>query len=233
MQDSQVEPMLSGQPQVPDAVRVQILVSEHWSLLATRGLIWSEISSRASMFLTTMSAAVVALALVAQATDFGDDFSLFALLILPLVLVLGIWTSIRLGVARDEDVWMVIGMNRIRHAYLDLSPDLEPYFVTSQFDDMAGVMRTYSPTRPSRVTRILASTPVLVGAINAALVGVIVALVVEYAGQPPLIHVGAGAIAAVVSGIVFVAIIPFRDMERLETGLDSKFPPPDAASAAD
>jgi len=54
-------------PGVPDAVRVQILATEHWSLLAARNITYSAIFSRTSIFLTVVSAAVVALALVAQA----------------------------------------------------------------------------------------------------------------------------------------------------------------------
>ncbi len=233
VQEPQAEPILSGQAQVVDAVRVQILATEHWSLLASRSLIWNEIASRANMFLTTLSAAVVALALVSQATDYGDDFTLFALLVLPLVLLLGIWTLIRLGVARNEDVWMVVGMNRLRHAYIDITPELEQYFVTSCYDDMAGVMKSYSPMAPSRLVRVLASTPVLVGTINSALVGVIVALIVEAFDHSPLVHVTAGAFGAIAAGVVFVVLIPFREADRLERGLETNFPPPGIAPAAD
>lgn len=58
----------------PTSVRLQILATEHWSLLATRSLTWTESFSRAQMFLSVLSGAVVALALVAQATSFGDGF---------------------------------------------------------------------------------------------------------------------------------------------------------------
>ena len=51
------------------ALRVQMLATEHWSLLATRSLSWNEAFSRASMFLSLLSGAVVALALVAQAVQ--------------------------------------------------------------------------------------------------------------------------------------------------------------------
>jgi hypothetical protein len=69
---------------------MQILTTEHWSLLATRSMIWNEIFTRASMFLTTLSASIVALALVAQATEFDETFRTLALLILPVVLFLGV-----------------------------------------------------------------------------------------------------------------------------------------------
>src|SRR3977135_4002599 len=78
------------------AMRLQILSTEHWSLLASRSLAWNESFSRAGMFLTTLTGAIVALALVAQASAFGDAFTLFALVILPVVLFIGVTTGMRL-----------------------------------------------------------------------------------------------------------------------------------------
>src|SRR5215216_5331107 len=103
MQDVQTDrSLLSDRSGVTDAVRVQILATEHWNLLATRGMTWNEMFARAGMFLTVLSAAVVALALVAQATDFGGTFRLFAFLLLPVVLFLGWATYVRLTNASLE-----------------------------------------------------------------------------------------------------------------------------------
>jgi hypothetical protein len=74
------------------AMRLQILSTEHWSLLASRSLAWNESFSRAGMFLSALSGAIVALALVAQASAFGQGFTLFALVILPAVLFVGVTT---------------------------------------------------------------------------------------------------------------------------------------------
>ena len=52
---------------VPLSVRMQILSTEHWSLLATRSLAWNETFTRATMFMSALSFAVVSLALVGQA----------------------------------------------------------------------------------------------------------------------------------------------------------------------
>jgi len=46
---------------VSPAMRLQILSTEHWSLLASRSLAWNESFSRAGMFLSTLSGAIVAL----------------------------------------------------------------------------------------------------------------------------------------------------------------------------
>src|SRR3979490_78976 len=121
------------------ARRLQILSTEHWSLLASRSLAWNESFSRAGMFLTTLSGAIVALGLVGGATGFGDAFTLFALVILPVVLFIGVATWIRLSASNYHETLCVIGMNRIRAAYLELAPDLERYFVMSAHDDPRGI----------------------------------------------------------------------------------------------
>ena len=121
---------------------LQILTTEHWSLLATRGLVYTEAMSRTSIFVAALSGAVVALALVAQATDFGTGFVGFALVLLPVVYFLGWATTVRLSQVNLENARWVQGMNRIRNAYLQLAPELEPYFVTSRYDDDAGVLES-------------------------------------------------------------------------------------------
>ena len=168
---------------VPEAVRVQILATEHWSLLATRSITYGAIFNRTSIFLTVVSAAVVALALVGQATDFGDRFYVFALLVLPVALFIGVATFIRLIDAWLEDFWLVYGMNRLRHAYLEIAPELEPNFVTGHRDDPQGVYETYGPRTRMRLYRLLASTHMVVGVIAAALAGAIAGLLARRSAQ--------------------------------------------------
>ena len=163
---------------IPPSMRLQILSTEHWSLLATRSLAWNESFSRAGMYLSTLSGAMVALALVAQASAFGPGSAQFALVILPVVLFVGVATFIRLGAANWNEAICVIGMNRIRAGYLELAPELEKYFVMSAHDDPRGVAITMGvePGRPSFL-HILAATPMVVSALNSVVVGVIASLV--------------------------------------------------------
>ena len=207
-------PALSDRSGVTDAVRAQILATEHWSLLGTRSMTWNEVFSRASMFVTVLSAAVVALALVAQATAFGPGFRLFALLVLPVVLLVGVATVIRLSDANTEDLGMVAGMNRIRHAYLELAPELEPYFTIesgttkANNDDEASIMQTYRLIHhfgPISI-RILAGTPTLVGAINVVVVGVLAALVADTIGASDTVDIAVGVGAALLAAVAFGAL---------------------------
>ena len=204
---------LSDRSGVTDAVRAQILATEHWSLLATRSMTWNEVFSRASMFITVLSAAVVALALVAQATAFGPGFRLFALLVLPIVLLVGVATVIRLAEDNAEDFGLVIGMNRLRHAYLELAPELEPYFVTGRYDDAAGIMQTYGPGVSFSLVRIIAGTPNLVAAINIVVVGVFAALIADTLGASDVIDVVVGVVAALVTAACF-GVLAFRAVHR-------------------
>jgi hypothetical protein len=181
--------------------RLQILATEHWNLLATRSLSWSESFSRAGMFLTVLSGAVVALALVAQATAFGDEFVLFAMLMLPVVLFVGGATFVRLCEVNNEDVHWVYGMNRLRHAYLDMEPDLAPYFVTGFTDDDAAIMRTYgSHGTGSPFMHALVTTPATIAFVNAMVAAVlgVLALMEWRMSMVP---------AVVVGGAIFLAAI--------------------------
>ena len=216
-------PTLSDRSGVTDAVRTQILATEHWSLLATRSMTWNEIFSRASMFITVLSAAVVALALVAQATAFGSGFRLFALLVLPVVLLVGLATFLRLGDANTDDFGLVLGMNRLRHAYLELAPELEPYFVTGRHDDMAGLTQSYGLGYHSGLGRVLAATPNLVAIIDAVVFGVFAALIAQILGAPDVAVVATGAVAAL-AGVIGFAVLVLQTRTRVWREVHPRFP---------
>ncbi len=189
---------------ISPAMRLQILSTEHWSLLASRSLAWNESFSRAGMFLSTLSGAIVALALVAQATEFGEGFRLFALVILPVVLFLGVGTNLRMGISNYHDSRCVIGMNRIRAAYVELDPELRRYFVMGWTDEMRGVQQTmaFLPGTPMAV-QMVASTPLVVSVLNAVLAAAIVALLVLQLGGSTLLALALGAVAFVVTVALF------------------------------
>jgi hypothetical protein len=191
--------------QAARSLRVQLLTAEHWSLLASRNLSWNESFSRAGMFLTVLTGAVVALALVAQATSFGSDFVIFALLLLPVVLFVGVATFNRLNEINEEDLVWVQGMNRLRRAYLELDPGLEEYFITGWTEDVAGVLKTYgsrgaSPTLRQNLTHALVTTPLMILVINCVVAAVLIGLVAAQLGAT---MEGAAVAAAVGFVLVF------------------------------
>jgi hypothetical protein len=210
----------------PAALRAQLLSTEHWSLLATRNAVWQEIFSRTGTFLTILSATVVALSLVVQATGFEDDFRIIALLVLPLVLLVGLGTYIRLVEADIEDAWLVIGMNRLRRAYVELAPGLERYLVTGHHDDEPGMLQTYSFRRRVGVGHLLAGSPVVVGIIDALISGVLAAIVCQALGAPPWVQVGVGLLVAVGAGVALVTVF-LRRVGRFLHSYRPRFPTPD------
>lgn len=72
---AEVQGLADGE--IPTSAKLQILSTEHYSLMSSRALAWNEAFSRAGMFLSTLSGSIVALALVAQASEFGEGFRVF------------------------------------------------------------------------------------------------------------------------------------------------------------
>jgi hypothetical protein len=210
--------------EITPAMRLQILSTEHWSLLASRNLAWNESFTRAGIFLTALSGAIVALALVAQASDFGEGFRLFGLVILPVVLFIGIGTSLRLDSSSYHDVKCIIGMNRIRAAYLELAPDLEPYFVMGTNDDYDGIESTMGviPGR-SVLVSVFAATPWLVSMLNALLAGAIGALLTMQLGADAWPAIVVGAIVFV-GALTFVAVVERRQIRQIIASHRPMFP---------
>ena len=174
---------------------LQILMTEHWSLLSSRSLGYTEAMSRASIFIAALTGSVVALALVGQATDFGGGFMAFALVLLPVVFFLGLVTIVRISQINWEDATWVQGMNRIRNAYLDLAPELERYFVTSKHDDDEGVLIS-SLAVPRVVPHIqgFVAIPGVIAVLDSVIAGATAAIAA--------LGLGAGTGAAVGVGIV-------------------------------
>jgi len=205
---------------------LQILSTEHWSLLAARSLGYTEAMSRASMFIAALSGAVVALALVAQATDFGTGFVAFALLLLPVVFFLGIVTIARLGQINWEDAVWTQGMNRIRNAYLKLAPELEPYFVTSRYDDDPGILQSMLATRgPTSPMQPFIAIPGVVAVLDS----VVAAAAVGIAAHSLDLGIG-GSLAVGGAGflltVVLIGMWAWRTIETLRRQLVVRFPTP-------
>jgi hypothetical protein len=195
-----------GEHLASPALRLQILTTEHWSLLSTRSLSWNEASSRATMFLSVLSGAVVALALVAQATAFGDGFVTFSLLILPVVLFVGVASFARLVAINREDAGWVAGMNMLRHAYLEVAPELDDYFITGSFDDEPGVMATYGARPgPGSFVHEFVTTPGMIAVINGVVAGILAAILALQLGWSTPVAVALGvAMALITCGLLVI-----------------------------
>ena len=164
-------------------MRAQLLATEHWSLLATRGTTWSEVMSRITIHLTVSSASLVVLALVVQASGFGTEFDVMSVGLAAAILVLGTLTAVRVHNASTDDAAMILGMNRLRAAYAELDPTITRFLVTGTHDDLAGISRTYAMGfRRSTVSHVVGSTAFFMTVVNSIVAGTLGALVTHVAG---------------------------------------------------
>ena len=151
---------------------------------------------------------MIALALVAQADRFGATFISVAIPMLLVVLFAGVAAISRLTALNRDDYRSVIGMNRLRHAYLQLHPDLEPHFVASPYDDLPGALQTLGiddVRAGRRLGSLMHLTQTLMGMLTvivAAVGGAFGALAAPAVAIPPW-----GVVPAAVAGFVVVLIL--------------------------
>jgi hypothetical protein len=212
------------------ATKLQILATEHWSLLATRSLTYTESLGRVSIFLAILSGAVIALALVAQADHFGPAFIAIAIVTLSVVLFTGIATIGRLMQLNGDDHRWVLAMNRLRNAYLNVHPDLAPYFTTSGYDDLPGALQTLgidvsATRRVGSALHVFQTLPGMLSVIVAAVAGALGALVALAFAVPTIGVIVAGAVAFVLMILLF-RIWGRRSFSRLDPTLAPRFPSP-------
>jgi cytochrome c biogenesis protein CcdA len=217
----------SGSPGgLADPRALQILSTEHWSLLAARSLVYNEAFARAGMFLSFLSATLVALGLVATATGFSDGFLVIAAVILVIDMFIGFASLARIASASAEDILLLQAMNRIRHAYVDISPGVAPYFVMGYHDDPESVLAMYGPavTSPLRnVVHGFTTTPGMIGVITSGVGGTLAAVLTMLGTHDSTLAgtIGALAFLALNTGLV---VLTSGRIRRFFFGLEVRFP---------
>jgi type IV secretory pathway TrbD component len=150
--------------------------------------------------------------------------------VLPLVLLPGAATYLRLLEADIEDAWLVVGMNRLRNAYVEMVPGLERYLVTGYYDDEASVLQTYSFRRRVGATHLFAGSPVIVGIVNAVLGGVLAVIIGQALGLATWLQITAGVVVAVLTALALIAIF-VRRLRKFRNDLVPRFPRPRTETA--
>lgn len=212
-----------------------ILSTEHWSLLAGRSLAYNEAFIRGGMFLTFLSMSFVALALLAQATAFGDQFLTMTAIALAFDFAIGLATFGRIAGANEDDLRALHGMARIRHGYTQIAPIATPYFTTATHDDMAAVLAGYGSLP------VTAAGSVLYGlTTSGGMIGLIVSMVGGVLAGVIALIVGASGGSAVWIGIaggvlVMGALVAWMTLRipRTQAGLTVRFPSPDETAATE
>jgi hypothetical protein len=229
-----VSPLVaSGNPSSPSEQRafaVQVLATEHFTLQSARAAATMESSSRSALFLTVLSAALVALALAAQVAT-PREVLLLALLALGIVFFLGLVTYLRVLENGIEDYIYVKEMNRIRHFYVEVAPETAGYFLLSRYDDPAGIRRSMGMQAARRWESFMTFASA-VALVNSVVGGVFVAVALEVIARPATaITVSAGAVSAILVALAYLRHGTSR-WRTAEESPPARFPTPtDGATA--
>jgi hypothetical protein len=127
---------------------LQALTTEHFTLQTARSATIADSNGRSALYLSTVSSAVVALAFIGQLAHTGQAFHLFALALIPALVLLGVLTYLRLVQTAIEDLFYARAINRIRRHYVDLDPEAARWFVLCGHDDPQGVLAAMGLTAP-------------------------------------------------------------------------------------
>lgn len=201
------EPSFAGPERAsaqPDTALLSALTTEHFTLQTARSATIAESSSRATLFLGTLTGTVVALAFVGQVSRSGPAFVLFALTLLPTTLLLGLLTYVRLVQSSIEDVTYARAINRIRAYYRTLSPDAEAYLLMSPAEHVHGVLSN-AGMRRSRY-HLLGHAATMVAVVDAVLGGATAGVALELLAGASTVTAGAVGVATAVVTLVALLV---------------------------
>lgn len=210
--------------ELDDPGLLAILSQEHAGLLATRSLTWTESFSRAALFLSTLSAAVIVLGLVGPATQFGPEFFAFALVLLPVALFVGVATFLRIDEGNREDIFWVAGMNRIRQGYVRMRPAAAPFLILGTTDDAPGITRSFGPLAGTySFAHFFVTIPGMIAVIDGVLAGAIASMASTFTGASIAVLIAVGATVGVVTAFL-LARVSQRGFMRLMATQKPAFP---------
>ena len=233
--ESPQSPPVTPVTSLNDPRALQILSTEHWSLLTNRSLAYNEAFVRGGMFLTFLSMSFVALALLAQGMSFGDSFLTVAAVVLAFDLAIGLATYGRIAGANVDDLRALHGMARIRHGYTEIAPIVVPYLTSATHDDIDSILTAYG-TMPSTglgtAMYALTTSGGMVGLIAAMVGGVLAAVLGLLFGVSGglVVWVGVGGFTVVFALLV---VLTFGSVTRHQEQLAVLFPAPAKPSGTD
>jgi hypothetical protein len=187
----------SGAGARDDPAAVAFVTTEHFDLQSLRATIISETNGRATLFLSSVSAGLVALAFAGQTSRAA--LYTFGLVLFPVLCFLGVVTFARALQCSIEDTHLLLRINRIRRYYVETAPQLAPYLARpAATDRIADIVRTEG-LRPGR-WQLMLSIVGTIGVINSVLFGVTTGLTVAaLTGGDPRAATPAGLLTFVVA----------------------------------
>ena len=174
------------------------LTTEHFGLQGARSQTVSESASRAGLYISAVSSTLVALGFIGNLSDVGDTFNVFALVALPTLYLLGLFTFVRLVENTTEDLVYGRAINRIRSYYLELAGDRASLFMMRANDDAPGVL--WNMGLPLSRWQLYFTAAMMVAIVNSVVAGAAAAILVGAVSDAPLgVAVGIGGVVALFS----------------------------------
>lgn len=157
-----------------DPAASTFVTTEHFTLQGARAATISETNGRASIFLSSVSAGLVAIAFAGQTSR--TALYTFGLVLFPVLSFLGMVTFRRTLQTSIDDTIYLQRINRLRRFYLDSVPELREYISPpAPDDDVAAVLRSEGYRGGNWQTML--SVPGTVGLLTSVLLGVTVGFV--------------------------------------------------------
>jgi hypothetical protein len=200
------------------------LTTEHFGLAGSRAQTTGESSSRAALYISSVSSTLVALGFIGQITEVGDTFKIFALTALPTLYVLGLFTFIRVVENGVEDMMLGRAINRIRNYYLEIAGEEGRYFMLSGHDDPMGVMQNMGVALERR--QQFFTTGSMIAVINSVVGGAALAVAVGTFTEAPLgLCTGIGGVGAIIS-LLWLLRVENRMYHQMGGFTETLFPSP-------
>src|SRR5215468_3143026 len=188
----------------PRPAAVTFITTEHFTLQGARAATIAESTGRATMFLGSVSAGLVALGLIATATRLGAMFYAFGVIVLATLSFVGLVTFERVLQSGIEDHGYAQRIARLRAFYFDCAPEITGYLVSVSPAQRLSIQGL--DTGHWRGSRTIAG---MVGVVAAVLAGSAAGLIAAAAA-------GHCAVAGFVTGgvVTFAAVVALMHVQN-------------------
>jgi hypothetical protein len=181
------------------------LTTEHFVLQTASSSTISEAAARSSLYFLSLSSSLIAIAFISQSPELLLPF---VAVVLPVLLLLGLLTVIRLVDTTVENLQYFVGIARIRGYYRSLSPEAEPYFSVNTGRWLEATLVPSQSLGP--FIGQLSTTATMIAFVNSVVAGVAVTLAVQ-----ALVREGDVTVAFICGGItVILLMIAFTFYQR-------------------
>ena len=174
----------------PGQAFMSALVTEHFVLQSARSTTVSEAVGRSAVYLTCVSSSLVAFGFFAAATH---RLAPVVATVLPALIILGVFTFVRLVETSVENVVFLRRMEAIRGYYATLDPAAAAFFASAEITGAAALAST---GMRSSVVEMLFTSASMIAAVTSMLAGVGAALLLDTADVPLVAAVAAGVVVA-------------------------------------